>query len=80
MTARCPKQAVQEHGTNGDIDAVLSQVTFRDDVSSVTGVATDALSPFTYTRDIEASGATVYSWSGWFDGGCPDWAISVSAL
>jgi putative CocE/NonD family hydrolase len=68
------KQAVQEHGTNGDIDAG-SQVTFRDDVSSVTGVATDAFSPFTYTRDIEASGATVYSWSGWFDGGCTDSAI-----
>lgn len=68
------KQAVQEHGTNGDIDAG-SQVTFRDDVSSVTGVATDVFSPFTYTRDIEASGATVYSWSGWFDGGCPDSAI-----
>ena len=69
------KQAVQEHGTNGDIDAVLSQVTFRDDVSSLAGVATDASSPFTYSRDIEASGATVYSWSGWFDGGCPDCAI-----
>ena len=68
-------EAVQEHGTNGDIDAALSQVTFRDDVSSVTGVATDAFSPFTYTREIEASGATVYSWSGWFDGGCPDSAI-----
>ena len=68
------KQAVQEHRTNGDIDAG-SAVTFRDDVSSVTGVATDAFSPFTYTRDIEASGATVYSWSGWFDGVCPDSAI-----
>src|SRR5437667_717156 len=32
------KQAVQEHSTNSDIDAALSQVTFRDDVSSVTGV------------------------------------------
>lgn len=69
------KTAVQEHGTNVDIDTALSQVTFRDDVSSVIGVATDAFSPFTYTRDIEASGATVYSWSGWFDGGCPDSAI-----
>ena len=69
------KQAVQEHGTNGDTDALLSQVTFRDDVLGLTGIAIDAFSPFTYTWDTEASGATVYSWSGWFDGGCPDSAI-----
>jgi uncharacterized protein len=69
------KRAIQEHRTNPDIDAVLSQVTFRDDVSTVTGVSVDASSPFSYSTDVEASGATVYSWSGWFDGGYPDSAI-----
>src|SRR5262249_31828139 len=66
------RRAIQEHGRNGNIDALLSEVTFRDDVSRVTGVSIDASSPFSFAKDIERSGATVYSWGGWFDGGYTD--------
>ena len=69
------KSAIQEHSKNGDIDALLSEATFRDDVSHVTGVSIDASSPFSYAVDVEASGATLYSWSGWFDGGYTDSAV-----
>ena len=54
------KRAIQEHSKNGDIAALLSEATFRDDVSHVTGVSIDVSSPFSYAVDVEASGATVY--------------------
>ena len=53
------KRAIEEHSNNVDIDALLSQVIFRDDVSSATGVSVDASSPFSYTKDVEVSGHTV---------------------
>ena len=58
-TERCSKRAIEEHSNKVDIHALLSQVTFRDDVSSVTGVSVDDSSPFSYTKDVEVSGHTV---------------------
>src|SRR5262249_17617677 len=69
------KEAIQEHSTNGNIEALMSEVTFRHDISRVVGVSIDASSPFSYAQDIKASGATIISWSGWFDGGYTDAAV-----
>ncbi len=66
--------AIEEHATNDDVDAGLSSITFRDDRTS-SGWTLDELSAHSYVRDAAASGAAIYSYSGWFDGGYPHSAI-----
>lgn len=48
-------------------DGRLTNVTFRDDRTSA-GWTLDDVSPFTNAASIRASGAAIYSASGWYDG------------
>jgi hypothetical protein len=62
--------AVQEHALNWSPFKEASGLTFRDDPPPSRQAANiDALSTQTYARTIEQSGAAIYSYSGWFDGG-----------
>jgi hypothetical protein len=62
--------ALQEHETNWSPHREASGIVFRDD-SPPSRQATniDALSTQTYADQIAKSGAAIYSYSGWFDGG-----------
>ena len=62
--------AIQEHETNWSPFKEASGLTFRDDPPpSRQAPNIDALSTRSYTNEIEQSGAAIYSYSGWFDGG-----------
>ncbi|MDH5700980.1 MAG: CocE/NonD family hydrolase [Nitrospirota bacterium] len=62
--------ALQEHETNWSPHREASGIVFRDDPPpSGQAVNIDALSTHTYADDIAKSGAAIYSYSGWFDGG-----------
>ncbi|MEX2491707.1 MAG: CocE/NonD family hydrolase [Nitrospirales bacterium] len=62
--------AVQEHDVNWSPFKEASELTFRDDPPpSRQAPNIDALSTQTYAEEIEQSGAAIYSYSGWFDGG-----------
>ncbi|HUR48969.1 MAG TPA: CocE/NonD family hydrolase [Acidimicrobiales bacterium] len=61
-------EAVAEHARNYDIVNAYFGREFRDD-------AEDVVSPAGFLDDIRASGAAVYSWSGWYDGGYANSAI-----
>jgi putative CocE/NonD family hydrolase len=67
--------AVRDHTGNYDVHAEALSVTYRDDRSETVGWKTDDFSPHTYIDDIRASGAAIYSYSGWFDGAYPHSAI-----
>ena len=62
--------ALQEHEANWSPYREASGIVFRDDPPpSRQTVNIDALSTQTYAEDIAKSGAAIYSYSGWFDGG-----------
>jgi len=62
--------ALQEHENNWSPYREASGIVFRDDPPpSRQAVNIDALSTQTYADDIAQSGAAIYSYSGWFDGG-----------
>ena len=62
--------AVQEHDMNWSPFKEASALTFRDDPPpSAQAPNIDALSTKTFAKEIEQSGAAIYSYSGWFDGG-----------
>ena len=62
--------AVQEHEVNWSPFKEASGLTFRDDPPPSRQAPTiDALSTQTFAKEIEKSGAAIYSYSGWFDGG-----------
>ena len=61
------KQAVDEHRANYNVYETAKQFTFADDVSQ-TGLSPDHFSPHAFLNEIRASGAAVYSWSGYCDG------------
>ena len=62
--------AVKEHEVNWSPYKEASELTFRDDPPpSRQAPNIDALSTQTYAQAIEESGAAIYSYSGWFDGG-----------
>ncbi len=63
-------KAVKEHEVNWSPFIEASGITFRDDPPpSRQAPNIDWLSPQTYAKQIEQSGAAIYSYSGWFDGG-----------
>ncbi len=63
-------RAVQEHEVNWSPFKEASGLTFRDDPPPSRQTPTiDALSTRSYAKEIEQSGAAIYSYSGWFDGG-----------
>jgi putative CocE/NonD family hydrolase len=62
--------ALQEHETNWSPHREASGIVFRDDPPpSRQTINIDALSTQAYADDIAKSGAAIYSYSGWFDGG-----------
>jgi putative CocE/NonD family hydrolase len=62
--------AVQEHEVNWSPFKEASGLTFRDDLPpSRQAQNIDALSTRSYAKEIKQSGAAIYSYSGWFDGG-----------
>ncbi len=62
--------AVQEHAVNWSPFKEASGLTFRDDPPpSRQAQNIDTLSTQHYSKEIEQSGAAIYSYSGWFDGG-----------
>jgi putative CocE/NonD family hydrolase len=61
-------EAQKAHRENLDIYTTARQVRFRDDITDQ-GHSLELISPCTYIDDLEASGAAIYSWSSWYDGG-----------
>lgn len=68
------KAAVLEHRNNYHVHDEARQLTFRDDVSPG-GISPDSFSPHSHLEQIRQSGAVIYSYSGWFDGGYAHSAI-----
>ncbi|WP_260861053.1 CocE/NonD family hydrolase [Mycobacterium simulans] len=64
-------RAIAAHRDNYDVHKLTRSLTFRDDGAGIL----DLISPHNYWHDIEASGAAIYSYSGWFDGGYAHSAI-----
>jgi putative CocE/NonD family hydrolase len=61
--------AQHAHDANFDVHAAALEAPFRDDVVAATGLRIDDWSPNGKRRAaIEASGAAVFSYSGWWDG------------
>ncbi len=62
-------QALSDHASNWNPHREALGVAYRDDVPpSATIRDIDALSPHQFVDEIAASGAAVYSYTGWFDG------------
>ncbi len=62
------KAAVAAHRSNGDVYKAGQTIEFRDDYSRQFGARIEEISPYFHARAIEASGAAVYSYTGWYDG------------
>ncbi len=70
------KKAVRSHKDNLNVHDGAKSVTFRDDPPSSGVIETmDVFSPHKYVEEVNASGAAVYCYSGWFDGPYPHAAI-----
>ena len=62
--------ALSEHQSNWSPHKEALSLIFRDDAPSSDAIPNiDSLSTQSYAKDIAASGAAIYSYSGWFDGG-----------
>jgi predicted acyl esterase len=61
-------EAVRAHGENYRNFKELSAVIYRDDVTP-SGWPVDSESAHRLASDTQASGAAIYSYDGWFDGG-----------
>ena len=59
--------ALADHAANLNVHDTAQRVTFRDDESEE-GKPLEVFSPHQYADRIDASGAAIYSWTGWFDG------------
>ena len=69
-------QAIHSHDLNWNPHKEALAITFRDDAPPSSPVPSiDALGPMWYRDKIENSGAAVYSYTGWFDGGYQHAAI-----
>ncbi|MGH8597793.1 MAG: CocE/NonD family hydrolase [Gammaproteobacteria bacterium] len=60
-------EAIQAHAPNADVHTQVSAITFRDD-RGPSGWTFDEISPHAYLPKLKASGAAIYSYSGWYDG------------
>jgi len=70
------EQAIHSHALNWNPHQEALGMTFRDDAPPSSPVPSiDALGPMWYRENIEHSGAAVYSYTGWFDGGYQHAAI-----
>ncbi len=62
------QDAVAEHGENGNLSQLVRGITFRDDrPAERPEIEIDSISPHTHMDAINASGAAMYFYSGWFD-------------
>jgi uncharacterized protein len=69
-------QAIASHALNWDPHKEALGITFRDDMPPSNYLPNiDALGPMWYRGQIDHSGAAVYSYTGWFDGGYQHAAI-----
>ncbi|MGE0551889.1 MAG: CocE/NonD family hydrolase [Gemmatimonadales bacterium] len=68
------RAAVDGHRANVRVDEVISDLEYRDDVGE-NGLTVDATSTHSFRAEQQASGAAIYSYSGWWDGGYPHSAI-----
>ncbi|APR75071.1 Hypothetical protein A7982_00417 [Minicystis rosea] len=71
-------RAIADHAQNYSVHEGAKKLVFRDDrgLSPAAPEDTiDALSPMTYADRLRASGAAVYSYTGWRDGGYPRSAV-----
>ncbi len=59
--------AVQAHAANFDHYGEVAGLTYRDDVAP-SGLCMNSISAHRYADDMRASGAAIYSQSGWLDG------------
>lgn len=69
------KVAVREHAANNQADFLSNGMECRDDAEPTTGVKSDDFNVYAYRPQIEASGAAIYGWGGWFDAGTADAVI-----
>lgn len=63
--------ALQEHTVNQDVHAGALKASYRDDTGlsdAYPDRTIDAFSPHAHVADAKASGAAIYSYSGWHDG------------
>jgi len=68
-------EAIREHASNLDVNAMASQMVYRDDVPTPPGVSIDASSPSSHALEVSASGAALDIVDGWFDAGFANAAI-----
>ncbi|MDA0738882.1 MAG: CocE/NonD family hydrolase [Nitrospirae bacterium] len=69
-------QAIRSHDLNWNPHKEALAITFRDDAPPTSPVPSiDALGPMWYRDKVKHSGAAVYSYTGWFDGGYQHAAI-----
>ena len=61
------RDAVKAHEANYGIYGASLEAEFRDDRTNG-GIALDDFSTHAFMHQIAASGAAIYSWSGWYDG------------
>lgn len=63
------EQAQEDHKHNANVNDGALTIVYRDDkAQSKAAVSSDVFSPHSYWKEQDASGAAIYSWSGWFDG------------
>ncbi len=71
-------QAIVEHADNVDVHAAAQRLTYRDDIGLAAQLpdrSIDYFSPHSYRERLRASGAAIYSYSGWLDGAYQNAAI-----
>jgi uncharacterized protein len=70
------EKAQEDHKKNANVNDGALTIVYRDDkAKSKAAVSSDAFSPHTFWKLEDASGAAIYSWSGWFDGSYNDAAV-----
>lgn len=63
------ESALEDHKQNANVNDGALTIVYRDDkAKSRAATSSEIFSPHTYWKEEDASGAAVYSWSGWFDG------------
>jgi putative CocE/NonD family hydrolase len=66
---RSQLNAAVNAGPNYDVYTLATTTTYRDDTARGFIAATvDTFSPHRYRKQTDASGAALFSWSGWYDG------------
>jgi putative CocE/NonD family hydrolase len=59
--------ALEDHARNWNVAGADFEIVFRDDTNAA-GDSVEDFSPHRFVDAVEASGTSVYGWSGWFDG------------